>query len=58
LTPFECKYQIVPSILWVLIDANEDSIMVDDATTPSNLSIMPIKEEEFKETLFTMNVSQ
>jgi hypothetical protein len=34
--------------LLVFIDAGEDSIMVDDATTPSNLLVVQIEYEKLK----------
>jgi hypothetical protein len=42
----------------VFINASEDSIMLNDVITPSNLVIMLVKKEKFKETLFNMNVPQ
>jgi hypothetical protein len=36
------------SYLLVFIDASEDSIMVDDATTPSNPQVVLVEEEEFQ----------
>jgi hypothetical protein len=44
-TSYECKYQIILTTLLVFVNASEDSIMVDGATTPSNLLIAQIKEE-------------
>ncbi len=42
----------------VFVDAGEDSIMADDAVTPSNPVVTPIEEEEFEETSLDVNVSQ
>ncbi len=58
MTPFECKYQIVPIILLVFVDAYEDSIMADDVTMPSNLPIALVEKEELEKTSFDVNVSQ
>jgi len=58
LTSFKCKYQIILTTLLVFVDASEDLIMVDDATTLSNPPIAPIEEEEVEEAPFDMNVSQ
>jgi hypothetical protein len=41
----------------VFVDAAEDSIMENDAITPSNLLIALIKEEEFEKTPFDVKVS-
>ncbi len=37
---------------------DEDSIMVDDVTMPSNPLIAQVKEEDLEETLINVNVSQ
>jgi hypothetical protein len=58
LTPFESKYQIVSVILLAFVDASEDSIMVNDVATPSNLPIALVEEEELEETPLDVNVSQ
>jgi hypothetical protein len=58
LTPFECKYQIISPTFSVFVDASEDLVMVDDVAMLSNPPVAPIKEEEFKETLFNVNVFQ
>ncbi len=43
--------------LWFFVDPYEDSIMMDDAIMLSNPLITLVGEEEFKETLFDVNVS-
>jgi hypothetical protein len=58
IAPFECKYQIVSTTTLVFVDSAENSVWADDVVTPSNLPITPIKEEEFEETSFDVNVSQ
>ncbi len=58
MTPSECKYQIVPAIPLVFVDAGEDLVMADDVITPSNPPIAPIEKEKLKETSLDMNVSQ
>jgi len=55
---FKCKYEIVSFNLLVFVDANEDSIMVDDVVMPLNFPIAPIEEEELEETQLNVNVSQ
>jgi hypothetical protein len=55
---FECKYEIISFNLLVFVDANEDSIMVDDVVMPLNSPIAPIEEEKLEETLLNVNVSQ
>jgi len=57
-TPFKCKYQFVSATFFIFIDVGEDLIMVDDATTPSNLLVMPIEEKELEKSSFDKNVSQ
>jgi hypothetical protein len=57
-TPFECKYQIVSATPLVFVNVSEDLIMVDDVATPSNLTIVPVEEEELEEVSLDMNVSQ
>jgi hypothetical protein len=42
----------------VFVDASENSIMVDDVATPSNLLITLVEREELEKTLFDVNVSQ
>ncbi len=42
----------------VFIDANEDSIMVNDVVMPLNPPIVPIEKEKLEKTLFDMNISQ
>jgi hypothetical protein len=41
----------------VFIDANEDSIIVNDDVMPSNLLVVLVKEKELEETPLDMNVS-
>jgi hypothetical protein len=53
----------VPSLLFqttllFFIDVSGGLIMVNDATTSSNPLLVPIQNEEFKETPFNVNVSQ
>jgi hypothetical protein len=42
----------------VFVDAGEDSIMVFDVVTSSNLPIMLVKKEELEEAPLNVNVSQ
>jgi hypothetical protein len=42
----------------VFVDLSEDSIMMDDVAMPLNLLGAPLKEEDFEETSFDVNVSQ
>jgi hypothetical protein len=42
----------------VFVDVGEDSIRADDVVTPSNPPVALVEEEELKETLFDVNVSQ
>jgi hypothetical protein len=49
-TFFECKYQIISTTLLVFIDVGENSIMVDDATTPSNSPIVLVEKEKLEKT--------
>lgn len=44
--------------LLFFVDVGGDIIMVDDATTSSNPLVVPIQNEEFKETPFNVNVFQ
>jgi hypothetical protein len=53
----------VPSLLFqttlfFFIDVSGGLIMANDATTSSNPLLVPIQNEEFKETPFNVNVSQ
>jgi hypothetical protein len=57
-TPSEHKYHIVSTTLLVFVDASENLIMVDDATTPWNPPVSLIKKEELEETPLDVNVSQ
>jgi hypothetical protein len=57
-TRFEWKYQIVPTTLLVIVNASEDSVMVDDVVTPLNPPVAFVKEEELEETPLDVNVSQ
>jgi len=58
LTLSECKYQIVSTTLLVFVDINENSVMMDDVISSSNLPVTPVKEEELEETSLDVNVSQ
>jgi hypothetical protein len=58
LTPFECKYQIVPATPLVFVIAGEDLIMMDDDVMPLNPLITLVKEEELEETPLDVNSSQ
>jgi hypothetical protein len=51
------QVQIVSAIFLVFVNANEDSIMVDDVVMP-NPPVAPIEEEKLEEASFDMNVSQ
>jgi hypothetical protein len=44
--------------LLVFVDAGEIFVMADDVTTPSNPSVAPVEQEEFKKASLDMNVSQ
>jgi hypothetical protein len=44
--------------LLVFVDVGEDSIMVNDATTPLNPPVVLVKYEKLKKSLINMNVSQ
>jgi hypothetical protein len=52
------QVQIVSTTLLVFVNGGEDSIMVDDVVTPSNIPIASIEEKKFKETSLDMNVSR
>jgi hypothetical protein len=56
LTPFECKYKIVPATPLVFVDAGENLIMANDFAMPSNPPIILVEEEELGEALFNVNV--
>ncbi len=49
---------VVPIILLFFVDANEDLIMVEDATTSSNPLVMLVWYEELEKTPFDVNVFQ
>ncbi len=42
----------------VFVDANENLVMANDVTTPSNPPVTPVEQEELEETSLNMNVSQ
>jgi hypothetical protein len=42
----------------VFVNASEDSVMLNDATTPLNPLVALVEEEEFEETPLNVNVSQ
>jgi hypothetical protein len=42
----------------VFINVGEDSVMADDVVTPSIPPVVPVKEEELKETPLDVNVFQ
>jgi hypothetical protein len=44
--------------LSVFVDAGEILVMADDVTMPSNLSVAPVEQEEFKKMPLDVNVSQ
>ncbi len=46
------------SYLGFFVDANENLVMVDDVTTPSNPPIAPIEKENLEEAPLDVNVSQ
>jgi len=42
----------------VFDDTNDNLVMVDDVTTPSNPPLSLVEKEKLEETLFDVNVSQ
>ncbi len=44
-TSFECKYQIILAILFIFVDAGENSITGDDVAMLSNPLIALVEEE-------------
>jgi len=56
-TPSKHKYYII-SVSFLVVDAGEDLIMVDDVTTPSNPPVSLIEKEELEEAPLDVNVFQ
>jgi len=44
--------------LSIFVDADENLVMANDVTTPSNPPVTPVEQEELEETSLDMNVSQ
>jgi hypothetical protein len=57
-TPSKRKYHIICATLLVFVDAGENLVMADDATTPSNPPVSLVEKEKLEEASLDVNVSQ